>query len=245
MWEFVGQAAVALVRLDFHIWAEAELLGVALGAYGSLVVHAARPRHAGEEGTALVIAECSRLDGVLLLLAGDERLTSGAPGLGTSDLDFRAIDAEVDVFGFGVGEDILQGPQAQAAPVGDGEATGREQRPDLADRSGDGGAVDIEQLGQGGMRKPEPQVDEGGQQPVGEDQLLLTARPSRPAPGTPRRSCNADSRTAVHLGASSWSKSPKCARETPDRAGWEQAVRAQVSFTTHLTHTALPRHGLI
>lgn len=35
------------------------------------------------------------------------------------------------------------------------------------------------------MRKPEPQVDEGGQQPVGEDQLLLTARPSRPAPGTP------------------------------------------------------------
>ena len=35
------------------------------------------------------------------------------------------------------------------------------------------------------MRKPEPQVDEGGQQPVGEDRLLLAARPGRPAPGTP------------------------------------------------------------
>jgi hypothetical protein len=52
------------------------------------------------------------------------------------------------------------------------------------------------------MRKPEPQVDEGGQQPVGEDQLLLTARPSRPAPGTPR----AARATRTRVRPSTWAR---------------------------------------
>lgn len=55
----------------------------------------------------------------------------------------------------------------------------------------------------------------------------------------PRASRSPGCRAASHGAASSANNSPKCARETPDRAGWEQAARAEVSFTTRLTRMAL------
>ena len=51
--------------------------------------------------------------------------------------------------------------------------------------------------------------------------------------------CRAGARAAAQGGASSSSNSPKCARETRDRAGWVRAVRSQVSFTTRPACKAL------
>jgi hypothetical protein len=48
--------------------------------------------------------------------------------------------------GGGVGEDVGEGAQPQARAVGDGEPAGGQQRADLADRAGDGGAVHPAQL---------------------------------------------------------------------------------------------------
>lgn len=50
----------------------------------------------------------------------------------------------------------------------------------------------------------------------------------------PRRSCAADSRAACLRGACFSSSSPKCAREMPDSAGWEQVARGQAWVTTRL-----------
>ncbi|WUO57343.1 hypothetical protein OG960_31685 [Streptomyces sp. NBC_00280] len=51
-----------------------------------------------------------------------------------------------------------------------------------ADRSGDGGAGHCVQLGQSGVRDPRPQVDQGDQKSVDEDQALLGPGVGRPSP---------------------------------------------------------------
>jgi hypothetical protein len=162
---------------------QAKLFGDALGAHGSLIVHPPGPGHTREQGAALMVAERGGLDGVLLLLARDERFAPGAPCLWASDLDFRAVHADLDAFGPGVGEQVLQRADPQARAVGDGEAASREQGPDLADRGGESRAVDLEQLGQGGVRQPEAQVDKGGQQPVGNTSPLFAPRAHGAPPG--------------------------------------------------------------
>ncbi len=173
--ELVGQTPIALVNLGFHRRVLAELLGDALGAHGGLAVHPAGPDHAAEQGAALVVAAGGGLDGVLLLLAGDERLTSGASRARAADLYLGAIDPQADAFCVGVGEHVLQCAQPQPGPVGHREAPGCQQRADLADRVGDGGAVHPIQLGQCRMWQPQPQMDKGGQQPIDEDQLLFAS----------------------------------------------------------------------
>lgn len=219
---------------------EAELFGDALGTHNGLVVHAARADDAGEQGAALVVAECGGLDRVLPLLARDEGPASGATRARASDLYFRAVEPDVDAFGICVGEQVVQGADAQTGAVGDGEAPRGEQGSDLADRGGDGGAVHPVQLGQGGVWQPEPQVDQGGREPVGEHQARLASGTLGPLAGAAPHHVQGRRAGRRPGWGEFFEQRPKYARETPDRAGWVQDVRAQVSFTTHLTRTALP-----
>ncbi len=87
-------------------------------------------------------------------------------GARAADLHFAAVDAQVNALRAGVGEQVLQCPQPHPRPVGDGETAGRQQRPDLADRSGYGGAVHSVQFSQRGVRDPEPQLGQRDQEPV-------------------------------------------------------------------------------
>lgn len=135
--EFVGQTPVALVDLGSHFWAELELLGDALGAHRGLVVHAAQPVRTGPQQAALAIADRSGLDGVLLLLARDERPSSEMVGLGPADLGLDSVDPQPDSLGFDVGEDVRQGAQPHPGAVRDCESARRQERADLSDGAGD------------------------------------------------------------------------------------------------------------
>jgi len=90
-------------------------------------------------------------------------------------LDLGAIQAQVNAFGGSVGEHLGQGAQAQLGPAGHGKATRRQQRAHLAQRTGDGGVVDAVEDGHGGMGKLEAQDHQGGDDPVGDDQLMVRA----------------------------------------------------------------------
>ncbi|MEE4423406.1 hypothetical protein [Streptomyces bugieae] len=92
-------------------------------------------------------------------------------------MDFGAIDAELDSFVLGVGEQVLQGADAQAGLVRNGEAPGCAEGPDLADGSGDGGAVDSVQLGHGLVGQSQPQADQ-----VTSSRSVKTSFGLRPAP---------------------------------------------------------------
>ncbi|OEJ28819.1 hypothetical protein BGM19_01850 [Streptomyces agglomeratus] len=93
--------------------------------------------------------------------------------MGTADLGLSAVDAQFDVFGLGVCEDVGQGAQPDARPVGNGEAPGGERRADLVDGEGDGGAGHVVQLGQCRVRQLQTQVDQGDRDPIGEDQRVV------------------------------------------------------------------------
>ena len=93
-----------------------------------------------------------------------------------ADLHLGAVDAQVHALGRGVGEHVGQRPQPQPGLAGHGEPAGRQQRPDLIHRPGDGGAVHPVKHRQGGVRELEPQHDQGGDDPVSERQLTARAR---------------------------------------------------------------------
>ena len=78
--------------------------------------------------------------------------------------------------GGGVGEHVGQGAQPQARAAGHGEPAGREERADLADRPGDGGAVHPVKLRERSVRELEAQVNEGDDDAVGERQVVVRAR---------------------------------------------------------------------
>lgn len=71
----------------------------------------------------------------------DERLPARPVSPGPAHLGLGAVNAQLDVLGCRVGEQVLQGADPDAGPVGDGEAAGREQGPYLPHRRRDGGAV--------------------------------------------------------------------------------------------------------
>jgi hypothetical protein len=68
------------------------------------------------------------------------------------------------------------------ASPGCGEAPRGEQRPYLTDGPADGRAVHAVEQRQGGGRELEPQDDQGGDDPVGEHQVMTGARAGRPPP---------------------------------------------------------------
>lgn len=170
--ELVGQAAVALVDLglDFEVrWNCSAMLSVRTAVWSCM-----RP---GRTTPLNRVRPCGSLKVVILMvlcffLPETNAWRAGAVGAGAADLHFGAVDAQVNALRVGVGEQILQRPQPHPRPVGDGETAGRQQRPDLADRSGDGGVVHPVQFSQPGVRDPKPQVDQRDQEPVDEGQAL-------------------------------------------------------------------------
>jgi hypothetical protein len=105
----------------------------------------------------------------------------GRPG--AADLHLGAVDAQVHALGRGIGEHVGQGAQPQPGLAGHGEAAGRQQRPDLMHRPGDGGAVHPVKHGEGGVRELEPQHDQRSDDPVGERQLTARAGAFGAQPG--------------------------------------------------------------
>ena len=127
------------------------------------------------QGAALLVGGDGGLLGVLLFLARDEGAAAGLSGTGPSDLHFGAVQADGDAAGGRVGEQVGQGPQPDAGLSGDGEPAGGQQRPDLMNRAGDRGPVHPVQLRQGLMRELKAQVNQGGDNPVGERQAVVRA----------------------------------------------------------------------
>jgi hypothetical protein len=202
-------------------------------------VRAARPDHAAQQGATLRATEGGGLDGVLLLLAGDDRLAAGAVGAGAADLHFGAVDAQVNALRVGVGEQVLQRPQPHP---------GRPGRRNRGSPAAAGPRGSLRRRWSGPPRTVQPARSAGSQAAGGpavtKSRSTKTRRCLGPAPAAllrspPRRSGSADSRAVCHRGAGSSSNWPKCACEMPDRAGWEQAARAQASRTTHPTRTAV------
>lgn len=81
-------------------------------------------------------------------------------------------------------DDVGEGPQPHYAT--DGAPALGEQRPHLTDGSGDGGAVPVEPAGEHVVRGCVPEVHEGGQEPVGEDQPVLRPGAHSPLPQSRR-----------------------------------------------------------
>jgi hypothetical protein len=94
-----------------------------------------------------------------------------------------------------VGDHIRQGPRPHPRLAGHGEAAGGQQRADLADGAGDGGAVDPEQHRQGLVRQLQAQHDQGHQHPVAHGQPLVG-----PAPAARRRGAAAVGQCGLVLG---------------------------------------------
>jgi hypothetical protein len=74
---------------------------------------------------------------------------------GPPHLDLGTVDPQLDTFGCGVGEHILQGAQPYGGVAGDGEPAPLQQRPDLMDGAGDGRPVHVVEHGQGSVRELE------------------------------------------------------------------------------------------
>lgn len=94
--------------------------------------------------SSLAACTCGKAILVLLLLARDERASSGAVGCGPADLDLGGVQPQLDALGLGIGEHIRQGPQPQARTVGDRASTFGQEPAYLSDRTGDSGTVDEE-----------------------------------------------------------------------------------------------------
>lgn len=77
-------------------------------------------------------------------------------------------------------DDLGQGSQPYTG--GDGAALLGEQGPHFADGAGNGGAVHAEPAGEHIVRGPVAQIDEGGQEPVDEDEPVLLTGAHRPLP---------------------------------------------------------------
>jgi hypothetical protein len=87
----------------------------------------------------------------------------------------------MDAVGGGVGEHIRQGAQPHPGQFGHREAACGQQRPDLGDRAGDGGAVDPVQHRQSVVRELQAQDDQGDQHPIDEDEPVAGAGPGSAA----------------------------------------------------------------
>jgi hypothetical protein len=96
-----------------------------------------------------------------------------AVGSWPSDLGLGPVKAQFDPFGLGVGHHVGQGPKPHPRHAGDGEAALGQQGSDLVDGTGDGGAVHPIQHRQRVVGQLQAQDHQGGQDPVGEDQLVV------------------------------------------------------------------------
>lgn len=95
-----------------------------------------------------------------------------------------ASSPQLDTLGLGIGKHIRQGAQADARAVGDRAAPLGQESADLADSTGDSGAVGTEQQPQDSMREVVAQVDERGHYPVDIDEPVPGTVPHGPPPHT-------------------------------------------------------------
>src|SRR5262249_49139921 len=146
----VCQTAVAGVDQELHLAVPVEQVVDAFGTHGGLVVHVSGSGGPGPDRAAAGVGGDGGLDGVLFLLAGDERSTAGSVRRGSADLDLGTVQPNYEALGGGVGQHVGQSVQAYSG--GGGEPAAGQQREDLADRGGDGGAVHAVEHGQGLVR---------------------------------------------------------------------------------------------
>ena len=187
----------------------------------------------------LAVADDGGLVGVLLLLAGHERPAAGLARAGAPDLHLGAVDPQVDALGGGVGEHVGQRAQPQPGLAGHGEPAGGQQRPDLAHGAGDGGAVHPVKHRQRGVRELEPQDDQGGDDPVGERQLVVRAR----ALGAQPRSCPRRPRSRDSCGATTGPASSAISLPSGGGGGrcrYDATRPRGPILTTHLDRSARP-----
>jgi hypothetical protein len=104
--ERLGQALIAGVNRGRDGGVLAQQVLDALGFDGGLVVHAARAHRPGPKGPAVPVGDGGGLDGVLLLLAGDERPPPRPVGPWPADLGLGPVQAQLDPFGRCIGEHI-------------------------------------------------------------------------------------------------------------------------------------------
>ncbi len=167
------QAPIAGVHLASDIGELLEQVVDAVSLQGGLVVLAAGPERGVQKGPPAVVADLGELDGVHLLLAGDERPPPGAARRGAADLDLAAVEPQRDPAGGGVGEHV--GERAEPPALGGGVSPAGQQRPDLPHGAGHRAAVHAVHLRQRGVRDLQPQHRQRDQHPVGEDQLVAPA----------------------------------------------------------------------
>jgi hypothetical protein len=116
--ERLGQALIAAVDRGRDGGMLAQQVFDAVGLGRGLVVHGARAYRPCPQGPAVAVADGGGLDGVLLVLAGDERPPPRAVGTRPADLGLGAVDAQFDPLGSSVGDHVRQGVQPHAGASG-------------------------------------------------------------------------------------------------------------------------------
>ncbi|GFH73141.1 hypothetical protein Sdia_39090 [Streptomyces diastaticus subsp. diastaticus] len=94
-----------------------------------------------------------------------------------TDSDLGGVHQRGPAGGAEAGDHI--GKRVKSQTTVDATASAGEERPDLADGTGDGRPVHLEPAGQYVVGDAVSQMYECGQEPVGEDQLVLRARSDR------------------------------------------------------------------
>lgn len=137
------------------------------------------------------------------------------PAGGRAFLDLGGVRPRLDALGLGVCEHIRQGPQPQAGPVRDRASPLGQQPSYLADRTGDGGAVNAEQQPQRRMRQIVPQVNQRGHEPADEHQPMPGTGSCLALPGPATSFVTTRLDHGLPGPANSSTREARCPRETP------------------------------
>jgi hypothetical protein len=86
----------------------------------------------------------------------------GRPGRGRRTWGLGGVDSQLNALGGGIAEHIDQGAQPHPGQARHREPACGQQRADLGDRVGDGGAIHAVEQGQGVVWELEAQNDQGG-----------------------------------------------------------------------------------
>jgi len=117
-------------------------------------------------------------------------------------------------------------------------------RTGLHDRPADRGGPDLIDHAEGLVGQTGSQADQGDQQPVVNTNSYFGPAPAWRRRSPRRRWRRADSHRASHRGASSVTSSPRCPRDSPQKAEWDMAARACPRFTPRQPSGPPARHRL-
>jgi hypothetical protein len=105
-----GQSLIAGIDQDLHLWVDLQQDVDAFGPGGGEVVHPPRSGSAAPQRYAVGVGYHGGLDGVLLKLAGHERLTARSAGTRPTNPDLGGVQPQCDTLGRSVSEHVGQGP---------------------------------------------------------------------------------------------------------------------------------------